>query len=252
MEKISIVIITHNEAKNIVECLESVKWADEIVVLDSFSDDETVEICRRYTDKVFQSKFSNFSLQKNMVLDRANNEWVLSLDADERVSPQLREKIVSIVRENSLENAGYFIPRRNYFFGRWVRHCGLYPDYVLRLFRKSKGRFKDEFVHESVALDGRAGYMDEPLEHFTYRDIDGFIERIKHYTTLSVKQMQRDKRKSRWFNLIVNPFAAFTKMYFIKKGFLDGSLGFVVCVLYSYYAFMKYAKLWEKQRINGS
>lgn len=247
MKKLSVIIITHNEEDNIEECLESVKWADEIVVLDSFSEDETVNICRRYTDKIFQSKFTNFSLQKNMVLDRATNDWVLSIDADERITPRLKTQIVMVINEESKEYSGYYIPRRNYFFGEWVRHCDLYPDYVLRLFRKSKSRFRDKMVHESVSLKGKAGWIEQPLEHYTYGSINDFIDRMKRYTTLSVQQMRRDGKKSRWYNLIVNPGAAFLKMYFIKKGFLDGKLGFIVCVLFSYYAFMKYAKLWERK-----
>ncbi len=247
MRKLSVVIITRNEANNIEECLESVKWADEIVVLDSFSNDETVNICRRYTEKIYQSKFTNYSLQKNMVLDRATNDWVLSVDADERITPRLKTQIIKVINEESEEYAGYHIPRRNYFFGEWVRHCGLYPDYVLRLFRKSKGRFRDKMVHESVKLNGKAGRIEEPLEHYTYACINDYIDRMKRYSSLFVQQMRRDNKKSRWYNLIVNPTAAFIKMYFLKKGFLDGKLGFIVCVLYSYYAFLKYAMLWEKK-----
>ena len=250
MEKLSIVIITHNEADNIKDCLETVMWADEIVVLDSFSEDETVQLCRQYTDKIFQSKFTDFSLQKNMVLGRASNEWVLSLDADERVTSQLKARIVSIISEDSEEYAGYYVPRENYFFGKWIKHCGLYPDYVLRLFRRSKGRFQDKLVHESVILEGNAGYLGEPLEHYTYKSIDDFIKRMEHYAALSVKQMRKEKKKSRWYNLMINPLAIFLKMYFLKKGFLDRSPGFIVCVLYTYYVFLKYAKSWEARKLN--
>ena len=216
MKKLSVVIIVKNEEENIADCLESVKWADEIVILDSFSQDRTCEICRKYTDKIYQSKFTSFSLQKNMVLDRAGNDWVLSIDADERVSPELKARIVSAINDDSEEFSGYFIPRKNYFFGEWVRHCDLYPDYVLRLFKRSRGRFGDRIVHESVKLNGKAGYFDEPLEHYTYRSIDDYIDRIKRYTTLSVKQMRKDKRKSRWYNLVINPVAAFMKMYIFR------------------------------------
>ena len=252
---ISVCIITRDEEDNIAECLESVKWADEIIVLDSFSHDKTVEISKRYTDKVFQSEWQGYSKSKNLCIEKASCEWILNIDADERVSEELKDEII---KELAAPNSdGYYIPRENYFLGRWIRHCGWYPDYNLRLFRKDNGRFRERAVHESVDLNGKAGYLKGHLKHYTYKTIKDYIDRLNLYTTLSVEELLKDKFKSPLTlmgrirlicNLIFSPGFTFIKMFFLRLGFLDGAYGFIISYLYAFYTFVKYAKLWEKVR----
>ncbi len=250
---ISVCIITRDEEDNIEECLESVRWADELIVLDSFSRDKTVEISKRYTDKVFQSEWQGFSKSKNLCVEKASCEWILNIDADERVSEELRDEII---KELAAPNSdGYYIPRENYFLGRCIRHCGWYPDYNLRLFKKENGRFRERAVHESVALNGRVGYLKGHLKHWTYKTIKDYINRLNLYTDLSIEELLKSRFKPPFtlrlkikllINMIFSPGFTFSKMFFLRLGFLDGTYGFVISYLYCSYTFVKYAKLWEK------
>ena len=242
-----------------MECLESVQWADEVIVLDSFSKDKTVEISKRYTDKVFQSEWQGFSKSKNLCIEKASCEWILNIDADERVSGELKDEIMKeLIAPNS---DGYYIPRENYFLGKWIRHCGWYPDHNLRLFRKENGRFRERAVHESVHLNGKAGYLKGHLKHYTYKTIKDYINRLNLYTDLSVEELLQNKFKrpislseackakvriKLICNLIFSPAFTFLKMFFLRLGFLDGVYGFIISSLYSCYTLVKYIKLWEK------
>jgi len=248
MSKLSVTIITYNEEENIKHCLESVKWSDEIVIVDSFSSDKTVEIAREFTPKVFQNKWTNFSEQKNLALEKASNEWVLSVDADERATAKLKEEILTILNSEFQSFNGYYIPRRNHYLGRWIRHCGWYPDYKLRLFRKEKGRFNERTVHESVVLEGRKGYLKSYLNHYSYKNLSDHLGRIDKFSTLSAEQMFRDGKRARFFDLLFLPLTRFIKMYLIKRGYLDGIYGLIVSVMGSFYVFTKYLKLWELSR----
>lgn len=243
MKNLSVIIITYNEADNIKACLESVKWADEIVVVDSFSDDDTVKICRLYTDKVYQNRFEGYAAQKNFALDKSTGEWVLSIDADEIVSPRLKSEITAAAGRVEAVYNGYCFPRKNYLGDRWIKHCGLYPDNVLRLFRRTKGRFGERLVHESVTVTGSIGKIREPLEHYTFRSIDDMAGRMKYYAGLAARQMIKDGRKSGWYNIIFNPVFTFLKLYLVRLGFLDGRAGLVISLFYSYYTFLKYKKM---------
>ncbi len=245
MSTLSVIIITYNEEENVKSCLESVKWSDEIVVVDSFSSDKTVEIAGEYTSKVFQNKWTNFSEQKNLALEKANNEWVLSIDADERVTPELKEEILAIVNSQFSTFEGYYIPRKNHYLGRWIRHCGWYPDYQLRLFRRNKGKFNNRLVHESVVVEGTKGYLKACLDHYSYRNLSDHLTHIDMFTTLAAKQMLTDGKRAGFFDLLFRPLIKFTKMYLIKRGYLDGVYGFIVSVIGSFYLFTKYLKLWE-------
>ena len=248
MNRLSVIIITYNEEENIKRCLESVKWSDEIVIVDSFSNDKTVEIAREYTSKVFQKKWTNFSQQKNLALGKASSEWVLNIDADERVTPELKKEILAILNSQFQSFDGYYIPRRNHYLGKWIRHCGWYPDYKLRLFRKGKGRFNERIVHESVVVEGRKGYLKSCLKHYSYKNLSDHLTRIDKFTSLAAQEMFTDGKRARVFDLLFRPLAKFVKMYLIKKGYLDGIYGLIVSIIGSFYVFMKYLKLWELSR----
>jgi glycosyltransferase involved in cell wall biosynthesis len=244
MAKISVAIITQNEERNIRDCLESVKWADEIVVVDNGSNDGTLKICQEYRARIYQEDWKGYSAQKNSAIEKTANEWVLSLDADERVGPELRREMENALQENSPVD-GYWIARKNYFLGRWVRYCGWYPDRNLRLFRKSRGHFIERAVHEKVVVQGKTATLHHPLVHDTYRSLSDFLIRSDRYSTLAAGEMRRQGRKYRLGDVFFRPPLTFLQMYLLRAGFLEGYRGFLLSVLYSYYTFAKYAKLKE-------
>jgi glycosyltransferase involved in cell wall biosynthesis len=242
---ISACIITLNEERNIRDCLESVTWVDEIVVVDALSSDGTPSICREYTDKVVQRPWPGHVAQKNHALSLATHQWVVCLDADERISPELQSEI-----RRELENPddlwdGYYFPRQTFYLGRWIRHGGWYPDYKLRLFRKSKGRWAGVDPHDIVQLDGRAKRLKAPMYHYTYRDLADHVRAMNNYTDLAAAGKNRAHVKLAILHMVLNPAVKFVRMYFLKRGFLDGVPGFIVAISGSFYVFLKYAKLWE-------
>lgn len=243
-EKISVTVITLNEEREIGDCLESVAWADEIVVVDSGSSDRTVEIARKYTEKVVCHEWPGYAAQKNWAIGLATHNWILSVDADERVSPELREEIRQIL-ELSPRLLGYRIPRKNFFLGRWIKHGGWSPDYVLRLFRKDAGRFAQRKVHESVTVQGEIGLIRSPLEHYTYRSLADYYQRMDRYSTLAAEEMFETGKKAGLIDLLFRPWATFLKMFLLRQGFRDGMDGFLLSRLYSIYTFSKYAKLYK-------
>lgn len=249
MSRLSVAIITYNEEEEIKDCLESVKWADEIVVVDSFSTDKTVDICRQYTNKVFQHEWSGYSNQKNYAINVTTNPWILILDADERVSERLTKEIKEIL-DKDLGVDGYYIPRKSYFLGRWIRYGGWYPDYSIRLFRKDKGRFEQREVHESVRINGKTAKLKNHLEHYTYRNLSEYIQRMDRYSTLAAMEMVGEGRRSGPRNILFRPILTFFRMYILKQGFREGIYGLLLAVLYSYYTFLKYVKLWEMRKIS--
>lgn len=243
MEKITVTIIVLNEENNIRDCLESVKWADEIIVSDSGSTDRTTDICREYGARVFDDEWLGFGPQKNLCADRAANDWILNVDADERVSPGLAAEITAAV--GSVDAAGFFVPRKNYFGKRWIKHCGWYPDYNLRLYRRDRGRFSDSSVHESVSVDGQKVKLNGQLVHHTYKDVSDYLARMQRYSTLAAGELEKKGRRAGLAALVLRPPATFLKMFVLKLGFLDGVDGFILSVLYACYTFAKYAKLRE-------
>lgn len=249
MSRLSVAIITYNEEEEIKDCLESVKWADEIVVVDSFSTDKTLDICRQYTNKVFQHEWSGYSNQKNYAINVTTNPWILILDADERVSERLTKEIKEIL-DKDLGVDGYYIPRKSYFLGRWIRYGGWYPDYSIRLFRKDKGRFEQREVHESVRINGKTAKLKNHLEHYTYRNLSEYIQRMDRYSTLAAMEMVGEGRRSGPRNILFRPILTFFRMYILKQGFREGIYGLLLAVLYSYYTFLKYVKLWEMRKIS--
>lgn len=243
---VSVTIITKNEEKNIKEALESVKDFEEIIVVDSFSEDKTVEICKNYTDKIFQSKWKGFAGQKQFAIDKATLPWVLVLDADERVTEALKLEIIEKLKSD--DAAGYFIPRKNFFLGKWIKHSGWWPDYTLRLFRKDRGKMEERAVHERIIVEGETDYLTEPLLHYTYSSIEDFIDKMQNYSTLSaIEIIKKNSSKGKLLTkLIFAPIFTFTKMFIFRLGFLDGIRGFILAIFYSFYSFLKYAKAWEK------
>lgn len=241
MEKVSVTIIALNEEANIRACLESVAWADEVIVSDTGSTDRTVEICEGFGARVFRDAWHGFGKQKNLCAERAKNGWILNIDADERVTPGLRDEIKSAPDDK----AGYYIPRQNYFGDHWIRRCGWYPDYNLRLYRKDKGGFAEREVHEAVSVEGPREYLKNPFVHRTYRDVSDYLARMERYSTLAAEQLRKEGKQAGLTDLLLRPPFTFFKMYVLKLGFLEGKAGAVLSILYASYTLSKYAKLWE-------
>jgi glycosyltransferase involved in cell wall biosynthesis len=246
MIKVSAYILTKNEEKHIRECIQSIKWADEIVVVDDFSTDSTVEIAKSMGCKVVQNKFEYFGKQRNFALTQCSNNWVICLDADERITPELKEEI-----EQELKNIprayAFIAPRKSRFINRWILHSGWYPDYRHPvLFNKNKMKYKDQLVHEDIEYNGKKVYFKGNILHYPYDSIKQFIKKSDLYTDLRSKEMFEYRKKFKILNLFINPSVMFFKMYIVKKGFLDGLTGFILALLYSsFYTLMKYIKLWE-------
>lgn len=252
MEKVSVVVIVYNEEDNIGSCLESVKWADEIVVVDDLSSDATIEIARRYTDLIFERKLDGYGIQKNFGIGKTTNNWILNIDADERVTPELSGEIRALLGAEGSLPAGYELPYKVFFGNQWIRHGGWFPEYHLRLFRKDKGRFKERLVHEGVEVSGPVGRLHHFVEHYTYRSISDFIMRMDRYSTLSAAAYCKEGRRVGWLETAFRAWFTFLQMYILKRGFMDGGVGFQLAVLYSAYTFTKYAKLRELSRSHRS
>lgn len=245
--RLSVVVITANEEDRLRRCLESVAWADEIVVVDSASEDKTVEIARAFTDHVVVRPWAGFAPQKNFGIERATGDWILSLDADEEVSPELAREIGSVLAGDRAFD-GFRISRRNIFWDRWVRHGRLYPDWQIRLFRRGHGRFVEHDVHESVEVTGRVGELAGDLVHRSYRDVADFLTRTNRYTSLAADEWARSRRPFSAADIVRRPLGRFLSMYVIHRGFLDGWRGFLLAVLYAYYVFIRSVKIWERVR----
>lgn len=243
---LSVCIITYNEEDNLQGALETVKWADDIVVVDAHSTDRTVEIARTYTERVFIREWPGFVAQKNFALEQARYEWVLSLDADERLSPALQEEIQRLCAAGMPADA-YKVPRRAYFLDRWIAYSGWYPDYKLRLFRKSRGCWNGSEVHESLWITGTVGYLRGDLWHYTYRDLAHNLQTIDRYSSLGAQKLFGAGKRAHWYDVTLRPALTFVKKYVLCQGFRDGYPGLFIAVLTSYSNFAKYAKLWELQ-----
>ena len=231
--KLSIVIITKNEEKFIFDALKSAVFADEVVILDSGSEDQTCNIAKKIGARVEQQAWLGFGAQKNKAVELADNDWVFVLDAGERITPELRDEIIFTLKNPQFD--GYRIARLNNFFGKYIKTCGLYPDYSIRLFNKNKGKFNDVAVHESVQINGRVLSLKNHMIHLAYENIDEFKVKQKRYASLSHKKRNRLKA-------LISPVWTFFKLYFIKLGFLDGWHGFTIAKLYAQYTFWKYIK----------
>jgi glycosyltransferase involved in cell wall biosynthesis len=248
---VSVVIVTKDEEKNIEDALKSVADADEIIIVDCFSADRTVEICRAYTDKIYQHEWRGFAGQKQLAVDYAAGPWVLLLDADERVTPELKKEIAGKTSHSSQpvphDYYGFYLPRKNFFLGKWIRHSGWWPDYTLRLFRKDKAALEDREVHEKVLVDGPTAYLKNPLEHYTYRTIPDFLRKMENYSSLAAREIRKKSGGPGVISVAVRPVFTFIKMFFFRLGFLDGAYGLLLALLYSYYTFLKYVKALERE-----
>ena len=251
MDPLSATLITHNEEANIEDALQSIAWADEVVVVDSGSTDRTVQICRQYTDKVFHRDWTGFVDQKNHAVTLASHDWIFSLDADERVGPELAREI-EVLRKDGMRHAGYRIPRVAFFMGRWIRHGEWYPDRQLRLFDRRHGRWQGGRVHESVQVEGDAGFLTGEIRHYTYRSLSDYLRRLETYTTLAAQDYREKGREASLLKVLGNPAGTFIKGYLLKRGFLDGTPGLMVALMGAVSVFFKYAKLYELQRNSAS
>ena len=248
MATLSAVIITLNEADNIRACLESVKFADEIVVVDSGSTDGTIEICREYTDHVYHQPWLGFAGQKNAALDRATGDWILSLDSDERVTPELAESIQQVISDSPADVDGFYVYRKVFFGDKWLRHGGFYPEKILRLVRRGKARFGPRSVHEALETGGPNSLIPKDIEHYTYRSVQDYLVRMKRYAALSAEEYYQQGRTTGPIRMIGRAAFTFFQMYILRAGFLDGYEGFLMAVLYSMYTFSKYAILYDMRR----
>ena len=243
---VSVIVITRNEEKNIAECLQSVSWAGEIIVVDAKSTDRTVELAKGFTNKILVKEWLGFAAAKNLALDEAVNEWVLWLDADERVTPELAAEIQSLVQNSSVRYTGFEVARRAYFLGKWIKHCGWYPGYVTRLFRRTAGRFNESRVHERLELSGSIGRLRHDLLHYTDENLYHYFLKFNRYTSLAAQDLAAENKQFTLYDVIVRPPFLFFKMYILRLGFLDGVHGLILSLVSAAYVFVKYAKVWEK------
>jgi glycosyltransferase involved in cell wall biosynthesis len=241
--KITAAIITLNEEKNIADCLESVSWADELVVVDSGSTDRTVEIAKRYTDKVFVNEWKGQGQQKNRAAELATGPWIFSIDADERVSPKLAEEIKKVLASPTAD--AYAVRRKNIYRGQWIKHGGWWPDWVKRLFRKDKAHFNDKIIHDSLVVNGTTGKLEESLIHESFRSAGDFLERALRYSLHTSKEMFRDGKRASTLSVTTHAAFAFIKGFFLRAGFLDGTAGLLVAVSNAVGVFYRYMMLRE-------
>jgi glycosyltransferase involved in cell wall biosynthesis len=243
--EVSAIVVCFNEEENIRECLESLRWCDEIVVVDSFSTDRTVEISRGYTDRVFQRAWGGYRDQKSFAHSQATKEWVFLVDSDERVPPELRMEIQDALTRFGNRCAAFSLPRLAYYLGRWWYRGGWYPDYDIRIFRRDRATWGGMDPHEQIFIDGNVRRLKHPLHHFTYRDISDHLQRINHFTAVSSREMNGQGRRWRWTDSLCRPAFRFFRSYMWKRGFLEGIPGFFVAATAAIYVFLKYAKLRE-------
>lgn len=242
-------VITLNEEDNIGRLLESLKHFPEVVILDSGSKDSTIEIAEKFENtKVYYRKFDNYVSQKNHCISLSNNDWVLALDADECITEKFYNELKTLPEDYWKLFSGFKIPRLSYYLGRWINHCGWYPNYQLRLFNKQNGKFHGELVHETVTVHGNIHNLNSPILHFSYRDISHHIQFINKYSSLYAEEKFNKGKTSGVIFSILNAVYKFFFMYFVKLGFLDGREGLIISVLGGYYNFLKYIKIYELQK----
>lgn len=247
MKQLSVVVITYNEHQKIRSCLQSVRWAGEIVVVDAMSTDGTVDLCREFTDRVYQRPWPGYGEQKNFGIRRATGEWVLILDADERVSPELQKEIQTLLSRDADESvAAYRIPRRNHILGRWVKQAGQYPDFQIRLFRRGKAWYNDKALHENLIVEGQTSNLKHALDHYSYSSTQDWLTKMNRYTGLMTEEQASEKKRVRTHDFFFRPLATFVKFYGFKRGYQEGVRGMIVATFASFFTFLKYAKLWER------
>jgi glycosyltransferase involved in cell wall biosynthesis len=246
LSTIGCLTITKNEEANIQDCLMSIAWASERIVVDAESSDRTAELARAAGAKVIVRPWPGFGAQKNYAIEQVAAEWILIVDADERIPAPLQAEILSRVAAwKTGDPVAYEIPRRNYFYGAWVRHAGVYPDYQIRLFRRGHGRYNEVPVHENLIVQGTIGQLAHAMDHFTERQIRDHFKKFGLYTTLAAQEKGRTVRAVHVRDIVFRPLVVFVKSYVLKRGFRDGVRGLIVSVFAGMYTFVKYAKLWS-------
>jgi glycosyltransferase involved in cell wall biosynthesis len=246
--KLTVTVITRDEAANIAAALESVSWADEIVVVDAESVDDTVSIAKRFTDRVVVRTWPGYVDQKNHAASLASHDWILSLDADERVSAALARDIQTTLGTEPAHQ-GYRLPRVTWHLGHWIKTTDWYPDRQLRLYDRRRATWTGRYVHEAVTVSGSVGDLSHDLEHYAFRDVADHLETINRYTTYAARQMHESGRRAGVFDLLAHGPLAFLRNYILKGGIADGSAGLIISVMNAYYVFLKFAKLWELQHV---
>lgn len=247
MHRLSVTIIALNEAAHIAAAIDSAAFADEILVVDSGSSDGTAEIARSKGVRVLTRAWTGYVDQKNFAADEATNDWIFSLDADERVPAALADEIRTVLAAEPPYH-GYRVPRVAFHLGRWIRTTDFYPDYQTRLYDRRFARWRGRYVHESVNVDGPSGYLKNDLQHYSFNDLRDQIKRINHYSTLSAKQMYEDGRRTGPVEILLHPPAAFVRNYILRRGFLDGTAGLTISLMNAWSVGLKFMKLWELQR----
>ncbi len=243
---IAAVVITKDEERNIAACLDSLRWVDELIVVDAESRDRTVAVARRYTDRVFVRPWPGYGPQKNFGFEQTKADWLLVVDADERVTEPLREEIRRLLAAGPpADIAGFEVPRRNFFYGRWIRGGGIYPDYQLRLFRRAAGRYDDVLLHERLHLAGRIERLTQPLDHYSMPGIREHVRKMARYTTLGAQEKLKSRSRIGWLDLAGNHLGTILKTYFLRGGYRDGVHGIIVALFAGMHTFVKYAKAVE-------
>lgn len=245
MAEVSGIIICFNEKDNIEECLQSILWCNEVIIVDAYSTDGTVEIVKKHPVKLFQNKWEGFSAQRKFALTKVSNDWVFVLDSDERCTPELKEEILKVLKAPGA--AGYKIPRKSYFLDKWIKHSGWYPDYKLRLFDKTKVDVSSHLVHERYDVKGETGKLKNDIIHYTVKDIGKFIDKINYYSTLSAEE-KKNRKKVTLLYLLFRPAYSFLREYIFRLGFLDGVHGLLVAYFNMVTNILTYSKIWRLQK----
>lgn len=254
MLKLSVVISAFNNEDKIKDCLESVKWVDEIVFVDNSSTDKTLDIAKKYTSKVFV-KLNNkmLNINKNFGFSKATGDWILSLDSDERVTPELQKEILSTINYQLSTSDSYWIPRKNIIFGKWMQHTGWYPDHQLRLFRNGKGRFEEKHVHEMIKVEGETGYLKNNIAHYNYDSIMHFLSKMANiYAPNEAEQKIANGYIFNWRDAIRLPIGEFLSRFFAREGYKDGFHGLMLSILMAFYHFIVFANIWEMQKFKDA
>jgi glycosyltransferase involved in cell wall biosynthesis len=246
--KITATVITFNEEQNLAAALESLSWADEIIVVDSESADRTVEIARGFTNRIFIRPWPGYSAQKNFAAEQSSHDWIFSLDADERVSKELAADIQNLIARPELDAAAFKMSRLTFYLGRWIRHSGWRPDYKVRLYDRKRASWRGDYVHETLSVDGKIDRLTGDILHFTVRDASEHHLRMDRYTTLAAAQAFSRGKRASILSLLVSPTFVFLRSFIFRLGFLDGVPGLAIARFGAHYEFLKNLKLWEMRR----
>ncbi len=249
--KISAFIITKNEEKNIEDCLKSLSWVNEIVVVDDFSEDSTEAICKNYNVKFIKNKFISFKEQKSFAMSNTSNEWVLEIDADERASDEMKKEIENLIDDDLKKYDGFEFKRKNYLRGKWLKFGAQYPDYKLRLYNKKRGNWSENKVHERFIVNGASKRLKGDILHFQDVDLKKLISKTINYSFLSAQELFKKGKKAKWHHYTIRPLYTFFYRYFFRLGFLDGLEGFIISVVGAIGTFSKYMFLKEMERNNN-